>query len=592
MTVAMKTSGGSQAGNDTERGRADLAAWIASKPDDYLAGDPGFERVLRQHLGEAFDTRREAIASAAQVSAQQMDELVRLSNRDENLPRLTRYDDIGRRIEGITFHPTYHELGALVWKTGVLACLAEPGNETLSAALDYFIAHHGEGGHTCPIACTAGAIKLLQQLGTRDQQQRFLPRLTDPDYSRRLHASQFVTEIQGGSDVGANACVATPDPDRPGSYRISGEKWFCSVIDAGVFVVSARIEGAPDGTKGLGIFIVPREIDGEPNAFTLRRLKTKLGTRSMASAETDFAGALAEAVGPTDRGFKNLVRIVLDTSRIHNAVVACGMMRRAYIEAQTFAQSRRAFGVEILSHAMVQQLLARMRMETAAAIATTFRILSMTDRLTREEVGGDLAQARRVHVNINKYWTSLRCTRTVRDGIEVLGGNGAIEDFSVLPRLYRDSIVIESWEGTHNTLCAQVLRDFATRGLHRFWTDEVREAISRLEHPSLVEHRERAERLWGDVKARIGRLLATDVAQASLHVRAVVGRMCQLNSYVSLLGELAWERAQGEADGQEHDFAAVKEDLCELYYRETIERQDPQDHPELGDLYARLSATI
>lgn len=570
-----------------ERGRGDLIAWEAAKPANYFEADANIQSVLRMHLGdETYDQARGRLAQAGHVSASQLDALVRLSNRDENLPLLQRYDGLGTRREEIVFHPSYHQLGRLVWATEVLAVQRETGQDLLAGALAYLIAHHGEGGHACPIACTSGLIKLLQQVGSREQQQRYLPPLLDPDYDRRLHASQFVTEVQGGSDVGANACVATPAKDRPGWFRISGEKWFCSVIDAGVFVVSARPEGAPEGTKGLALFIVPREIDGTPNAFTVRRLKYKLGTRSMASAEIDLDGALGEPVGPLDRGFKNLVGVVLDTSRVQNALAACGTMRRACIEAQTFAAHRRAFGPAILAHPMVQQVVARMRVETSAAIATTFRILAMSDRLARGDASGDLARARRVHVNINKYATALAATRVVRDGIEVLGGNGTIEDFSVLPRLYRDAIVIESWEGTHNTLCAQVLRDFASRGLHRPWLAELRSTLAGLEEGRVDEQRAVAETLLADLTERIGRLLAGDASQASLHVRAVVDRMCKLNSYVSLLCELAWERSQPQPASTD------KEDLLELYRLLFLECADVQDVPELGPLFARVSQRI
>lgn len=566
--------------NRSRQARTALTAWQAHKPADYLQADVNIQRVLQMHMGGAYKRQRHLLSKAATLAATTMDGLAITSNRDENLPRLNRFNGIGERIEEVVFHPAYHELGACIWDTGILAVLEKSGNELLSGALAYFITHNGEAGHACPVACTAGLIKLLQQVGTAEQQSNYLPRLLEKDYLRRLHAAQFVTEIQGGSDVAANSCIASPDAKRQGWYRISGEKWFCSVIDAGLFVVTARPEGAPQGTQGLGLFLVPRTMEGAVNDFTIRRLKYKLGTRSLASAEVDFNGALAEPIGPLEEGFKNLVGIVLDTSRVHNAVAACGLMRRACIEAQGYAQQRCAFGKAIIEHPTVAQILARMKVVSCAAVATTFRILAMSDRLARSQ-HQDLSAARRTHVNLNKYWTAIHCTRVVRDAIEVLGGNGTIEEFSVLPRLYRDAIVLESWEGTHNTLCAQVLRDFTSRGLHHAWLAEMRQALTGIKQPALAAYRTRMALLLDDVAVRIERLLSNDGDYASLHIRSVIDRMCIANDFLSLLLELDWERG--------NRIETVKGGMIDLYQRLFIDPADPLDDAGLPALIQAIS---
>ena len=174
-----------------------------------------------------------------------------------------------------------------------------------------------------------------------DVRDRFLPPLLDTDFAHAQRGSQFLTEVQGGSDVGANATMARPQPD--GSYEISGEKWFCSVADAQQFLVTARVPDAPAGTRGLGCFVVPRTLDGEPNGFVLRRLKEKLGTRGMASGEIDLDGARAWPIGPVEHGFRTAAGIVLNTSRWMTALGSAGMMRRAYLEASAYARHRRAF---------------------------------------------------------------------------------------------------------------------------------------------------------------------------------------------------------------------------------------------------------
>ncbi len=563
--------------------RADLDLWRTDAASNAFDTDLFFLRLLERHLGPQFASMEARLRQVAEAAGPELDALVAESNRDENLPTLRRFDALGRAVEEVVFHPAYHVVGQVFWSSGVLSLLAEPGHEVATGALAYLLDQHGEAGHACPVACTAGAIKLLQRVGSDDQRRRYLPRLLDPDYRNRLHAAQFVTEIQGGSDVGLNSCVATPDPEQSGRYRITGEKWFCSVADAGLFVVSARLQDAPEGTSGLGLFLVPRLIDGRPNGFTLNRLKIKLGTRSMATGEIAFDGALGEAIGPLDEGFKNLVGIVLDTSRVHNGVAACGIMRRAFVEAQTFAARRRAFANPILDYPAVQEILARMKLRTLAGLATTFRILAMSDRTQVEPDNAARAGARRIAVMINKYWTAVASTANARDGIEVLGGNGTIDDFSPLPRLYRDAMVVESWEGTHNTLCAQVVRDFLARSLHRPWLDQISFEIEAIRHPQLTGPAAIAHELFSVTQRKISRLVERpDMAPALM--RSVVDQMCRLSDWISMVAQAQWVL-------DEHGSGDIL-DAIELYRLTELEGADTFDHPEIIELQRRLAAGL
>jgi acyl-CoA dehydrogenase len=564
--------------------REDLDRWSEQASENRYASDGFIRRLLHCHLGPRWAGADAHLRAVSDQAGARLDAYARESNRDENLPRLRRHDHFGRTVEEIVFHPSYHEAGRIFWSSGVLAALSKPGNEVLSGGIAYLLDQHGEAGHACPVACTAGAIKLLQKVGSGDQKNRFLPSLLSSDYDRRLHAAQFVTEVQGGSDVGANSCRARADHRRKGWYHISGEKWFCSVADAELFVVSARVDGSPSGTSGLGLFLVPRHIDGRINGFSLRNLKYKLGTRSMATGEIAFDFALGEAIGDLSRGFRNLIAIVLDTSRVHNAIAACGIARRALVEGHAFAQHRRAFSNAIARYPGVQEILARMKLSTMAALSTTFRVLAMTDLIDTGQAGKDLVDARRISVMINKYWTAITSTACARDGIELLGGNGTIEDFSVLPRLYRDAIVVESWEGTHNTLVAQVLRDFSERGLHQPWLDRMRAEIDLLEHPHLETIAEIARSELEAVEGRIAKLLAEEQRAAAAQIRHVVNHLCRLTDWVSLATQLQWEKTWGlEADTA---------DALELYRLTRLENADPQSAPELVDLHRRFSETI
>ncbi len=355
----------------------------------------------------------------------------------------------------VEFDARYAEAGRAVWASGILD--AEPLEQ---AGLFFLLTHAGEGGHACPVTCTAGLIRALRVHGSDELRERFLPPLLDTDYDRCERGAQFLTEEHGGSDVGANLTRAVADGDR---WRLHGEKWFCSVADADEFVVTARPEGAAEGTRGIGCFLVPRDVDARPNGFTIRKLKDKLGTRALATGEIVFDGAVAYPIGALEDGFRIAAGVVLNTSRWLNAVGSAAVMRRAYLEAASFARERVAFGQPIVEFPLVRESLAVMRSEAEAALASSLNVTRLVDSSDVDDVA-----YHRILVNANKFSTSAAATRAVRRGIEVLGGNGTIEDFSVLPRLWRDAIVFESWEGTHNVLCAQVARD-----LERFGTLEL-----------------------------------------------------------------------------------------------------------------------
>ncbi|MCA9545315.1 MAG: hypothetical protein KC613_13015, partial [Myxococcales bacterium] len=260
----------------------------------------------------------------------------------------------------------------------------------------------------------------------------------------------------------------------------------------------------------------------------------KLGTRSMASAEADFQDAVAYPV-VLDGGFKRVVEIVLNTSRLYNAIASCGMLRRVQVEAESYAAHRAAFGRPIAQFPLVQRSLQRLRTQAEAAVAGTFALAALGDRITLGQ-GSDADRALyRLVVNMNKYWTSFQGTSMCREGIEVLGGNGAIEDFSVIPRLLRDSIVCEQWEGTHNVLCAQVLKDLHKYALHKAFFAHADAVIAAAgAHPQAGPL---AQRVALD-RARVNALLALPPAEASLAVRDAVDALAVTWQAVCLL-ELA-----------------------------------------------------
>lgn len=556
--------------------RSELAAWKQDRPASFYLDDVNLQSALKFWAGpERTAGFAPRLAHVGADAAGDLDRWAIETNRDEHLPRLARYDGIGERTEEVVFHPLYHEMGRRIYRSGIMSMYADPGNDLIQLAMFYLYAHNGEAGHCCPLACTAGAIKLIAAAGSAEVKAEYLPRLLDPDYDTHLHAAQFLTEVQGGSDVGANATLAVPQAD--GTWRLYGEKWFCSVIDAGLMVLTARPASAPGGTRGLMAFVAPRRLpDGRPNHFTVRRLKYKVGTRSMASAEIDLEGLVAHAVGGEGEGFKLVVDIVLNTSRLYNGFAAAAMTRRAWLEARSFARRRQAFGARIDGFPLIRRSLARLRCEAAAQLATSMHTAWLAEQIARGTAGKEDRQEFRFLVNANKYWTSLRCTRAVREAIEVLGGNGTIEEFSVLPRLYRDAIVIESWEGTHDVLCQQVLRDMGRYGVHEpVLTRAAQRLAARPGSEALARQLERCREMAAE-------LLALPPDEAALHVRTFLDRTMPVLQCCDLLAEADAEEERGEPTG--------KAKLAAYWLLWAIERADPFRNRAFAELEERLAS--
>jgi alkylation response protein AidB-like acyl-CoA dehydrogenase len=567
------------------QGRADLARWRAAIPDNFYDCDANVQRVLQMH-SPGYGAFEPELRAFGQAVATVIDPAATINDRPHNHPRLDAWDGIGQRTEAIEFHPSYHQAGRPAYEAGLLALSAEPGHVLHQSALFYLLTQAGEMGHACPVVCTLGLIRALQARGSDALRHSYLPLLLDRDYDRKQVASQFLTEVQGGSDVGANAVVARRSEDDPTVWLLRGEKWFCSVANADQMLVTARPVDAPGGTKGLGTFLVPRRLpDGSLNAFHIRRLKTKFGTRTMASGEIDFEDALAFPIGEVDEGFKIVVELVLNTSRWANALGSAGLLRRAYVEAWTFAQQRRAFGAAIGRYPLVMEALAEMKVDLYALLASTLRLSALIERM---DLGLATEQERAVHrllVNINKYQTSIQASLGIRRAQEILGGNGAIEDFSIIPRLVRDAVVFESWEGSHNVLCLQVLRDAQRYNLHEAlfaYLGALADGVTcgELAGPQdwVVGEIERS-------RARFERLLTGTPAFQQTFVRRVVDELAGLIQATCLLAEADWEISQG--------LASDKGDALAFFINRHLRRgYDAMNDPGFGERVERLAGAL
>lgn len=567
--------------SSTDQGRASLLAWERGQPTNFYETDQHLQNVLAFYWGaEGLRTHAARLSKFGYEAATFVDKLVQRANKAENLPRLERYSATGERTEDVWHSADHHAAGELIYGSGVLSVYAQPGNNLLALALHYLSSYNGEAGHNCPVACTAGVIKTLQHAGSEELKMKYLPRLLDPD--SRLHGAQFLTEVQGGSDVGANSCTATPLDARAGLWLINGEKWFCSNVTADLALVTARPVGAAGGTKGLGLFLVPRRLDdGQLNGLYIRRLKEKLGTQSLATAEVDFQNALAYQIGEAGRGFQHAMDFVINTSRLYNAVGSAATARRAYVVAWTYAQHRQAFGAPIKNFPLVQEALAEMRAVTLALTSGSLYLARLRDEIETNRADETGKSFFRLAVNLNKYCASLAATDVVRGGIELLGGNGAMENFSVLPRLLRDSIIYEAWEGAHNTLLAQSVRDLQRYHLHEAFCARLAKWFGALD--DAIELRAKWLAQIAALRAELDALLALDELAASVLFKPLAERMMWLFYVACLAREAAWEEANSKQLG--------KRAIIEWLWKKQVAAAGNKDLTNYLTSIAEISAT-
>jgi len=411
------------------------------------------EAVEREGAAWAVD---DLAAYGARLGSPETVRLGYLANRDT--PRLHTHDRQGRRIDWVEFHPAWHELMALLVGQGLHASPwsdPKPGVQVHRAA-GLYMTGQVEAGASCPISMTYAAIPVLRRAAP--EIQAWLPRLYSRTYdSAHRPATEKagalvgmgMTEKQGGSDVRSNQTRATPlgeaGPGRP--YRIDGHKWFMSAPMCDAFLVLAQAPG------GLSCFFLPRWTpEGTLNGLRFQRLKDKLGNRSNASSEVEFHSAFGWLVGEEGRGVPTIIEMANHT-RLDNVVASAGVQRQALAQAIHHARHRTAFQRRLVDQPLMAAVLADMALEVEAATALAFRLARTFDA----ETDPAESRLRRLLTPAAKYWVCKRGPMLAAEALEVLGGNGYVED-SGLPRLYRELPVYSIWEGSANVMCLDVLR--------------------------------------------------------------------------------------------------------------------------------------
>jgi acyl-CoA dehydrogenase len=516
-------------------GKAGLLAPDTSGMNFYRA-DPSLADLLRIHLPDALFRHIEPhLDRLGALAGGHLDECARLADR--HVPVLHQRDRFGRDVQWIEYHPAYRELErAAFGEFGIHAMslrkgiLGWPEKYPVVAKHAFtFLFNEAEFGLGCPINVTDGCAKLLASFGSEALKEKYLDGLTQTDMNRLTQGGQFMTEKEGGSDVGTLTTIAVQEG---GHWRLFGEKWFCSNADAEVVMLLARPEGAGPGTRGVGLFLMPRKLDdGSPNHYRIVRLKDKLGTRSMASGEIKLEGAIAYAVGRLDRGFVQMAEMV-NSSRLSNGVKSTALMRRAHHDAMTVAQNRVVFGSRIIDLPLARRQLMKIMLATEQALSLSF---ITADALDRAEAGSqDAAALLRILTPTLKFRATRDARKVCGDALEMRGGIGYIEEFATA-RLLRDAHLGSIWEGTGNIVAIDAL----TRAVGRHGADAALAADlhARLDDSANVPQRWR-DRLRELTDRATG--FAREIALRSEN-EAEARRATSLLYHVASAVALAWE---------------------------------------------------
>lgn len=372
-------------------------------------------------------------------------------------PKLESYDRDGRLVNRIVTNPLWDACSREAYRRGVVGLNygPEPAPYLVTFAMGYLLSQADVSLH-CPVTMTGAVAYVLDRFAPPALKARYLPELVRRD-GKALTGGTWATEQHGGSDVGATTTVARAEGDH---FRLNGLKWFTSNVDGGIAVATARPEGAPPGSKGLGLYLVPTRLeDGRPNPMRIRRLKEKLGTIGVPTGEVDLTDAWAAEIAPPPEGFR-LMMEALEFSRIHNALSAAGVQRRAFVEALDYASGRKAFGEVIVRYPMVQDELLKLLVQLEASVALGFEAAAAFDHAHETPIAeADNAKRAwlRLAVALAKYRTAEEANVAARAAIELIGGNGYTADH-VTPRLLRDAQVLTVWEGPANIQALELLR--------------------------------------------------------------------------------------------------------------------------------------
>ncbi|XP_021369844.1 acyl-CoA dehydrogenase family member 11-like [Mizuhopecten yessoensis] len=479
--------------------RAKIGNFFQERPSlgNHYEEDPTLKSYLKRHIPpDIFASKVEP--DLHNFGQRVTEEIADLGQQcDTELPYVEHFDPWGQRIDRLVTCPAWKKMHDISAEEGIISIAynREVGEHSrLHQMAKVYLFASFSGLYSCPIAMTDGAAKIIENLAPKYPwlKERAFRHLTSREPGHFWTSGQWMTERKGGSDV-ANGTETVAIPQDDGSFRLHGYKWFSSATDADITFTLARVVGkdgqTTTGTRGLSLFYLEvHNSDGSLNNIQIQKLKNKLGTKQVPTAELLLDGTIAHKVSEEGRGVAS-ISSMLTLSRIHNALASASAMRRVVSTARDYSTRRSAFGNVLKNYPLHIQTLARLEVEVRGATLLTLEAARL---LGREDVGKATEHEQmllRLLTPLAKLYTAKQAMSVVSEGLESFGGQGYIEDTG-LPGLLRDAQVLPIWEGTTNVLSLDVLRALMKTkgGALQVWHDDV---ISRVQ--SAGQHKELSE---------------------------------------------------------------------------------------------------
>jgi len=510
------------------------------------------DRVLRSHLARTLppDMLRAIESGLDTMGELAGGKLFRMQIEDRlNEPKLIQWDAWGNRIDRIEVSPLWREAAIIAAEQGIVATAYERRHGALSRLHQMslmYLFNPSTDVYTCPLAMTDGAVKTLLAHKNQPLIDRAVSRLTSRDPNQMWTSGQWMTERTGGSDVGISETVAKQTPE---GWRLFGTKWFTSATTSQMALTLGRPEGNPEGGRGLALFYLERYApDGSNNNIFVNRLKDKLGTRKVPTAELTLEGTLAIPVSGLDGGIRNITPM-LNITRTWNAVCAVSGMRRAIALARDFATRRVQFGASLSNKPLHTDTLAGLQAEYEAAFQLVFRAAALLGREEANELTGHEVELLRVITPIAKLTTGKQAVEIASEVCEAFGGAGYVEDTGI-PLILRDAQVLPIWEGTTNVLSLDVLRALgrSTEALTAIEA-EIERATKGVRDAKLADCVRVAREAFNHARAWVGETFMTDRSALEAGARRfamTLGRALSL----ALLCEHAQWSLEHERDGR------------------------------------------
>ncbi len=446
-----------------------FAEWLQARRVNFFSVDEFLQKLMKYYLKEEYEDMRRTMELFANKVSFRWAGLVEECAHVENRPYMMHYDAYGNRIDRIVRPKEMYILEKEIFAEALYSDKIGPWERFLKMLL---LMENGEYGVMCPQLCTEGLVRAIEELTTPETRHpevdRILRRCKEGNDGDFGIGAQFLSEIQGGSDVPANLLEAEFDGE---NWRLYGTKFFCSAMHSDYFIVT----GKPTGSEKVAMFVMPAWLPGNEekeirNGYTIDRLKWKLGTIELPTAEVTFKGGIAYPLGDLGHGVANVVGIVLSYSRLGVGAMTSGMIVRAVREAKIYGEFREAFGVKINGFPLLVNQLREYQAISERVVAGAFKefdfFLKAGGRFTTKRDPNETLEMKKLRFLVRelvlfaKIYNSKVATQVIHDCMSVFGGHGVMEDFTVLPRLYRDSNINELWEGPRNVLLTQIHNDF------------------------------------------------------------------------------------------------------------------------------------